>query len=79
MSEREGQFAQLLRALERIERDLYSTDPENPGLALRLDRIERQAAMVGKLLSWIGGGGLIGLATTVYLLWKLLQVWDGKH
>lgn len=58
-----------LDRVERVERMVLSTDPNNPGIALRLDRIEQLLSIV----KWIGGGGLIGLTGTLILLWQITQ------
>ncbi len=59
--------------VDRIARDLYSIDPGAPGIAVRMDRIERQIGTMLRVISWIGRGGLLGLAGTIYLLWQLLR------
>jgi len=78
MSEAETQTEQqrISGMLEKISRDVYSTDVRAPGLAVRLDRLERQIATLLKVINWIGSGGLVGLAGTVYLLWRILQAFD---
>lgn len=43
-------------------------DPAKPGLVLRIDRIEGLV----KQLAWIGRGGLVGLAGTLILLYRIL-------
>lgn len=54
----------VTKILDRIERDMYSTDPTKPGISMRLDRIER-------MFKWFGAGSLSGVALTIYLLWRI--------
>ena len=58
------ELERAIKILDRIERDLYSTDPTRPGMSMRLDRIER-------MFKWFGTGSLTGLAGAVYLLWRI--------
>ncbi len=51
--------------LDRIEEDLYRSEPENPGAIIRLDRIEQLLSTMLKV------GYLLGGAT---LIWKALEV-----
>ena len=69
--------------LTALEREVRSTDPSDPGLALRLDRLERDfAALVRQLhglvtgIKWIVGGGGLGFAATLLFLYKLVQAMD---
>lgn len=65
------------KRMDRVESDLYSTDSRSPGVAMRLDRIEGHLKRAFGIVSWIGGGGLLGLAATGVLLYKILQVLPG--
>lgn len=51
--------------LEKIEDHLFRADPGNPGLSLRLDRVERLLAVMLKVGGWAAAAGLG---------WKLLSV-----
>ncbi len=54
--------------LERIETDLYRSEPENPGAIIRLDRIEQLLSTMLKVLGLVGGTAI---------LWKALEVIGG--
>jgi hypothetical protein len=54
--------------LERMENDLYRTNPDNPGAIIRLDRIEQLLSTMLKVGSILGGG---------VILWKTLEVVGG--
>ncbi len=64
---------QLERRVERHNVQINSTDRDSPGLAMRQDRTERQIRQGLTILKWIGGGGLISLAASVYLLREIVQ------
>jgi hypothetical protein len=49
-------------------------DPSKPGLAIRIDRVEREIARWQARIAWIGSGGLVGVAGGLVLLWKILGV-----
>lgn len=51
--------------VEKLEEGLFGTHPENPGAALRLDRVERLLATMLKVGAVLGGMGL---------LWKVVDV-----
>jgi hypothetical protein len=57
------------RRTERMHNFLYGTDPRSPGLAMRLDRIERGLRM-GR---WLAGGGLAGIAVTLALIYRIAE------
>lgn len=57
-------MSELVQRVERIETDLYSTDPENPGAMMRMDRLER-IMKYGAAIT-LGGGGLA-------VVWQWLQ------
>lgn len=61
------------RRIERLELEITATDPDRPGIALRMVMIEQTVRAAGRLVGWIGTGGLTGLAGTLYLLWRVLQ------
>lgn len=63
----------LRRDIDALERDVRSMDPNEPGLALRVDRLERRMNALMSVISWIGGGGILGLAGTIYLLVQIAQ------
>lgn len=60
--------AELGGRVSRLEEQMNATDPESPGLAIRLDRIEQRIKFVG----WLAGGGLISAFGVLGLLWKIL-------
>lgn len=49
----------------RLHRDVWSQDPSRPGLAIRLDRVERLLATMLKVGYLVAGAGL---------LWKVLDL-----
>lgn len=55
----------MAERVEKIELDLYRTEPENPGAIIRLDRVER---LLSTLLK--GGGALLGIG----VLYKAFEV-----
>jgi len=55
---------ELVQRVERIETDIYRIDPEQPGMAMRMDRLER---MMDRTITVVWAGG--GLAVA----WQLLQ------
>jgi hypothetical protein len=64
-------FAAIAERLEeihgrvhRVEDDLYRIDPEQPGMALRMDRLERLMDRTVTVV-WAGGG--------LAVAWQLLQ------
>lgn len=59
-------------ALKRVREELGGTSPAAPGIAMRLDRIERSQAKMAQGVGWILGGG--GLSALVFLVvvWKIL-------
>ncbi len=61
--------ASALERLERMEKLVMSTNPQEPGIALRLDRIEQVLGVV----KWTCGGGLVGLSATLLLLWRIAE------
>lgn len=64
------QIQNLTSEVRRIDRSINSTDAQHPGIALRMDRLERKIAAVEKLIT----GGLVGMAGTLVLLWKIGQL-----
>lgn len=54
-------MSELIERVERIETDLYSTAPDEPGLALRMDRVER-------LMKLVTASGVLAV------LWQLFQL-----
>lgn len=61
-------------ARERIGRleDVVYGDSDTPGIVLRLDRIERTLDLVWSVVKWATGGGILSLAATFVLLYKIL-------
>jgi hypothetical protein len=57
------------RRTERMHQFLYGTDPQSPGLAMRLDRIERGL----RLGRWLATGGLAGIAVTLALIYRIAE------
>lgn len=57
-------MSELAERVERIEDDMYGTDPEKPGMAMRMDRLERIMRLAATVT--IGGGGLA-------VAWQLLN------
>jgi len=49
-------------------------DPAKPGLAIRLDRVERQIAQWQQRIAWIGGGSLVTALAGVGLIWWIGQM-----
>ena len=47
---------------------MNASDPSNPGVAIRLDRIEQMFLFI----KWVSGGGLIAIAGTLVLLYRIL-------
>ena len=70
-------LGELAKKVEAMDRDIYSTSGKQPGLALRMDRIEGHLRRSFAIVQWIGGGGLIGLVATAVLLYRILQVLPG--
>ena len=67
---------QLAKTVDRIQKDVYSTQPKAPGLMVRLDRIERGISYMLKVLGWLAGGGMVGLFGALYLLYRILSAVD---
>lgn len=72
------EIARVVGLLDKISNDVYSTAPEAPGLALRLDRIERQLESFAKaatallsMLKWTVGGGALSVVAFLALLYRL--------
>ena len=63
---------QTVRRLESLDRQLNG-DGDSPGLFIRFDRMERSLGTAYKVVSFIGSGGLLGLITTVLILYEILQ------
>ena len=70
---RDHEHQRMAELLDRISRDVYSTNTSTPGLAVRMDRLERQFATAFRVLNWIGTGGLAGVAATIWLLYEVLE------
>lgn len=71
---------ELEKRIEALDHAIGSTDPNEPGLALRLDRLEREVSMIvtglksiGATVKWIVGGGGLTFAATLLYLYKLAQ------
>jgi hypothetical protein len=58
-------MSELVERIERIEGDMYRIDPEKPGMAMRMDRLERIMRLAATVT--LGGGGLA-------IAWQLLQL-----
>lgn len=67
----------LNEVLTKLREDMYSNKPTAPGLMLRMDRMEQKLATALGLLKYIGSGGLVGLAGTLVLLWKIMGALSG--
>lgn len=69
----EGRIDQRLRMqeqrTERMHQFLYGTDPRSPGLAMRLDRIERGL----RLGRWLATSGLAGIGITLALIYRIAE------
>lgn len=63
----------MAELLDRISKDVYSTESSHPGLFIRLERLEWKIAAGFAWIKWIGSGGLLGLAGTLLLLWQVLE------
>lgn len=57
-----------------LEAALYGMHPDSPGIALRMDRIERSLGQAIALVKWFAGGGVLSLAATAYLFYRIMQV-----
>ena len=66
-------LSKLEGRIEKAEAYIHATDRDRPGLAMRTDRLERQFSALMRTISWIGGGGLLGLIGTLLMLYKLLE------
>lgn len=51
--------------VEKLEEGVFGTHPENPGVVIRLDRVERLLSTMLKVGAVVGGMGL---------LWKVVEV-----
>jgi len=58
------------RRTERMHQFLYNSDPRSPGLAMRLDRIERGL----RLGRYLASGGLAGIAVTLALIYRIASI-----
>lgn len=58
------------RRTERMYQFLYNSDPRSPGLAMRLDRIERGL----RLGRYLASGGLAGIAVTLALIYRIAAI-----
>jgi len=67
LKEQQRQTAELLSEVARI---VKSTDPRDPGLAMRIDRIERRN-------QFLFGGNMATLAGVFFMAWKLAQALEG--
>lgn len=61
----EGALSDVVERVERLEDEVYRTAPENPGLSLRLYRIEQLLQVMLRVGAVLGGLGLC---------WKALDV-----
>ena len=73
LTQGEGRMKSVEDAVGAIDRDLYSTHAGQPGMALRVDRIEGHIARAFLVLQWIGGGGIAGLFGVGYLLYLIFR------
>lgn len=64
-------YEQLVKRMEKMDQTLHSTDPKDPGVAQRVDRIEQAMLTNQRILTWIFGGGVITAIGTLALLVKL--------
>ena len=67
----------LSQEAREIADTVNSTDPERPGVALRLDRIEQELRAIKSVFQWALGGGIVSLAATAVVLLKILD--ELKH
>lgn len=51
-----------------LEKSINSTDPDRPGLAMRVDRLEQADASRTRMFRWLSGGSLMGLGGVLYWL-----------
>lgn len=63
------------KTLDRIVDVVERTDRDRPGLAMRVDRMERLALTV----KWIGITGIGTALTVIYQLQQLIQSWKEHH
>lgn len=63
----------LTKEAEELADTVNSTDPERPGVALRLDRIEQELRSIKSVFQFAIGGGIVSLASTAVVLMKILD------
>lgn len=68
----------LSRRVDDLDDQINSTDPTKPGLALRMDRTERELALIiagikslGRTVRWVVSGGGLGSVAMLAYLFKL--------
>jgi len=71
-----GQITRLVEVVDQLVRDqgslaktVNSTNPTNPGVSMRVDRIERRN-------QFLFGTNIVTSAAVFLLAWKLAWVWD---
>lgn len=62
--------ARLSDLERRFQQKVESNDPSEPGLMLRVDRMEQADASRGRIFRWATGGSLAGLIALLYVLLK---------
>lgn len=66
----EARMDELEEENRRLRSEVGGTVPSSPGIAMRMDRIERDLQQVRSMSSWLLGGGGLGMVTLLIMVWK---------
>lgn len=68
----EKNYQEDQRELHKVLEQITSTDPDKPGIALRMDRVEQSSRRNSSLTAWILGGGGVSCVALFIILWRAL-------
>lgn len=74
----EASLQRICEILDRMERDIYSYQSSAPGIALRLDRLERRLDQSYGVIKWAMSGSLLGLVGSSAMLFRIVRLLDGN-
>lgn len=59
--------------MAKLDGAVFSSDPAQPGLVTRVDRMEQRFLATEKVRNWLLGGGLFAFITGAYGVYQLLK------
>lgn len=61
------------QGLDELGDEVRGVSSSSPGLALRMDRIERRLASIHSVVVWLLSGGFVSTIAAAVTVWKLLE------